>query len=457
MGAEGTVDRLILGDALEVLRTLPDASVDAIVTDPPSGTSFMGAAWDHHKGGRQAWIAWLAAIMREGLRVLKAGGHALVWALPRTSHWTATALEDAGFEVRDVLVHVFGQGFPKSASITNALGDAVCQCQSPRPQPTPQHQRQSGTLAGQSQPQDSGVWPLCPRCCLPIIPKGLGTALKPAQEHWILCRKPLAEQTVAGQVLATGTGALNIDGSRVEGQKPSVPQPAFNSPTGRVYGFQAGIGRNGSMSGDSQGRWPPNFLLTHSAACDDVCAPDCPVAVLDQQSGHTESSDRTRHYGAFKSVAKGMEYAHDTSGYADEGGASRFFPTFRYAAKPGRSERDEGVDVPEQDYEHSGPRGHGLNGDGTPRAASRPRANHHPTVKGVELMRWLCRLVTPPGGVVLDMFAGSGTTGVAAIAEGLHFLGIEQEQEYYAIAHSRLEHVLTTPVQRGLFAEAVQA
>jgi len=342
------------GDCLDVLRTLPDASVDSVVTDPPAGIAFMGKAWDEDKGGRRQWIAWMAEAMAECLRVLKPGGHALVWALPRTSHWTATALEDAGFEVRDCLVHVFGSGFPKSHNLAKQ-------------------------------------W------------QGWGTALKPASEHWWLVRKPLVG-TVAANVERYGTGALNIDASRVIAAKGAEP---LRWAHGRGLGFSHGAVDNGPCEAlTSEGRWPPNLLLSHTEDCvEGACADGCAVAEMDRQSGTT----RSRVGKPRGSATSGDGWGMTATGaeYANSGGASRFFPVFRYQAKPSQSEKGA--------------------------------INVHPTVKSIALMDWLIRLVTPPGGVVLDPFLGSGTTGVAAATGGFGFIGIEREAEYLAIARARIE------------------
>lgn len=313
------------GDCAELLAALPMESVDALVTDPPAGIGFMGKTWDADMGGRDVWIAWLKAIMRSALRVLKPGGHALVWALPRTSHWTATALEDAGFEVRDVLVHLFGTGFPK-------------------------HQG----------------------------------ALKPAAEHWILCRKPLIG-TVAGNVAKWGTGGLNIDGCRIESAERLV-RPPVQRFDNNAYGKGLGSGTQTEPSG----RWPANVLLDESAA-----------AELDAQTEGTRASKPSNTGTRFKPTGM-FPIDSEPVRHDDSGGASRFF----YVAKPSRKERGDG--------------------------------NVHPTVKSTALMRWLCRLITPPGGTVLDPFAGSGSTGVACLAEGFRFIGFEREAEYMAIAKKRI-------------------
>jgi len=413
------------GDCLAVLRTLPDASADSVVTDPPAGIAFMGKAWDEDKGGRRQWIAWMAEVMAECLRVLKPGGHALVWALPRTSHWTATALEDAGFEVRDCLVHCFGSGFPKSACVLKAINKAAGAKREVVGSKlgTPGYslsQGQGNAVYGQG----IGGSGYAERECEITAPatdlakqwSGWGTALKPASEHWWLVRKPLAG-TVAANVQQYGTGALNIDASRV-GTSGGGTHCDRRDENGQCLGH-GNAGR--STSGETRhgpdtsgGRWPPNLLLSHTEDCaEGACADGCAVAEMDRQSGTTKSSGGA---GAASRGAMGKrvlgQYALDRNGknaggLGDVGGASRFFPVFRYQAKPSRKERGNG--------------------------------NVHPTVKPVTLMDWLIRLVTPPGGVILDPFLGSGTTGVAAVKGGFGFIGIEREAEYLAIARARIE------------------
>lgn len=319
---ETTPGTLAVEDCLSFLRRLPDNSIDSLVTDPPAGISFMGKSWDSNKGGRREWVAWMTEVMTECLRATKPGGHALVWSLPRTSHWTATALEEAGWEVRDCVTHLFGSGFPKSYNL-------------------------------------KGEW------------DGWGTALKPAAEFWWLARKPLAEATVARNVARWGTGAINIDGCRNDAPVPAYSEPALNSPTGLVYGFQTGAGRNGKMSEPQTGRWPANLVLDEEVA-----------EVLDKQS----------------SVC-----------------ASQFF----YVAKASRRERNTGV-------------------WGQAAKADAPMQNNHPTVKSLALMRWLCRMITPPEGIVLDPFAGSGSTLMAAQMEGFRWIGCENNPEYVEIAKARL-------------------
>lgn len=331
------------GDCLDHLRAMPSGSVDALVTDPPAGISFMGKDWDHHKGGRGEWVAWMADVMAECLRVLKPGAYGLVWALPRTSHWTATALEDAGFEVRDCIVHLFGTGFPKGKH-----------------------------------------------------------ALKPASEHWWLVRKPLAEKSVAANVSAHGVGGLNIDGCRIPGPRPASGWAKYGSKAGPNSSMSGANYARAPKPDDPRGRWPANVILSEEAA-----------AEVDRQSGTTTSRSGVLRRGATTGQSIGGSSAYRaaaprvavSAGHNDTGGASRFF----YTPKAPTKERP-------------------VAPDGT----------RHPTVKSVALMRWLCRLVTPPGGVILDPFAGSGATLEAAALEGFSCIGIEREDAYVSLIEQRL-------------------
>ena len=452
--------KLIANDALDVLPRMESGSFDAMVTDPPAGISFMGKEWDGSKGGRDEWVQAFAAIFSECLRVLKPGAHALIWAIPRTSHWTATALEDAGFEVRDVLTHHFGTGFPKSLDVSKAIDKAIGAKRQVvvgsrdgyvrKPRATAPGGATRTAVRTMSTPVTSAAreW------------EGWGTALKPASEHWILARRPLVG-TVAANVLEHGTGALNVDGCRVgtaeDKEKSARHGHADKESPVHVFGP-----KRMHAEFDGKGRWPPNLLLTHSAGCMSVgtrqvktgiavqqnrdgevhnqvygarrmppvenatyasgdgteeiqawkCAPGCPVAEMDRQSGKTKGTARTGFPGGHTFGGTEMK-AQVGTWFGDSGGASRFFPCFRYAAKAGTRERSIGLPEGEK--------------------------NSHPTVKALALMCWLCRLVTPPGGTVLDPFAGSGSTGVAALVEGFEFVGIEREAEYARIAAARLK------------------
>lgn len=371
------------GDALDVLRELPDNSVDAVV-----------AAWDADKGGRDEWVAWLSAVMAEALRVTKPGGHVLVWALPRTSHWTGWAIENAGWEIRDKVTHLFGTGFPKSLDVGKAIDKAAGATR----EVVGSYKGASNIGKGSTNRYITDISGTATDVDItaPATPEaaqwaGWGTALKPAAEDWWLARKPLAG-TVANNVLTHGTGALNIDGCRVgttamqSTRSTGVVKSANSSMAGPNYERELGP--------IVDGRWPANVVLDEHAA-----------AALDQQSGDLHSQDpRTRQS---HSSAQGVtEMGTGTSvEYADSGGASRFF----YTAKADQTER--------------------------PRVAG----TAHPTVKPLDLMRWLVRLVTPsPGGTVLDPFAGSGTTVEAALLEGMQCIAIEREADYLPLILSRL-------------------
>lgn len=399
---------------MNALKTLSDDSVDSLVTDPPAGISFMGKEWDGDKGGRKEWIAWMSEVMRECLRVMKPGAHGLVWAIPRTSHWTATALEDAGFEVRDVVTHLFGQGFPKSLDISKAIDKAagaerevIAKCGSDGVKRKPRSMNPGG---GKVQAVQSVT---APSTELAKKWQGWGTALKPASEHWILVRKPCSEKTVAANTLKHGTGGINIDGSRIETDWST--DPTRRGWQGRNLSHDDGsapfVDHNKELSQPNPlGRFPANLVLSHSEHCtDDQCDIECAIKALDEQSGylHGSGNKNLRDGGVDNGMfGNGIKRPPRVFGICDRvgGGASRFF----YCAKISKGERGEG--------------------------------NKHPTVKPQKLMRYLIKLVTPPGGTVLDPFAGSGSTGVAAVSEGFRFLGIEREKEYAAIAEKRTAH-----------------
>jgi DNA modification methylase len=349
------------GDCREVMATMDAASVDAIVTDPPYGLAFMGKGWDHAVPGVAFWA--------EALRVAKPGAHLVAFGGTRTFHRLACAIEDAGWEVRDTLSWLYGSGFPKS---------------------------------------HNGPWG--------------GTALKPAWEPIILARKPLVG-TVAANVAAHGTGALNVDGCRIDASagRPlivSKAEPSLNA---------FGNGLNGSAFAGSTtlGRWPANVVLDEDAA-----------ARLDAQAPRTGAAAPVTGAEASPASRGGITNRRERVAGAfhnDAGGASRFF----YVAKASRREREAGLEgMPErvaQKWNSGGIAERRME-------TAKPLSNVHPTVKPIALMRWLCRLVTPPGGVVLDPFTGSGTTGCAAVLEGFGFVGIEREAEYVAIAERRIAH-----------------
>jgi site-specific DNA-methyltransferase (adenine-specific) len=404
---------LYQGDALDTLQTLPDASVHAVVTDPPSGIAFMNMAWDKDRGGRAAWVAWLTEIMREVYRVLKPGAHGLVWALPRTSHWTACALEDAGFELRDKITHLQSAGFPKGLDISKAIDQELGATREVVGE-NPNHRPVSGVeYEGVYAGGNTGA----PYITAPATPEaaqweGYKTALKPAAEEWILIRKPISERNVARNVLVHGTGGLNIDACRV-GTAADMNPRDFDDSRRTSPKFSGKY--NGGLEGQyrarcgtvPQGRYPPHVVFSHAPDCTDAaCVEGCPVRELGEQSGVSVSSSNARHNGARpKTKAKGAERAHLTTGHDDTGTAARFFPCFRYEPKAPPSER---------------------------------KGSTHPTQKSVALMTWLVQLVAAEGQTVLDPFAGSGTTLVAARNLGRRAIGVEMDAGYCETIVGRL-------------------
>lgn len=324
------------GDCLERMKDLDNNSVDSIVTDPPYGLGFMGKHWDKGVPSAEIWA--------EALRVLKPGGHLLAFAGTRTQHRMAVNIEDAGFEIRDMIAWIYGSGFPKSRNLKDEWA-------------------------------------------------GWGTALKPALEPITVARKPF-KGTVAANVLEHGTGAINIDGCRVgtEENLERVSGGAENSVGN--WGM-----KRGHTTQQPSGRWPANIIHDGS---DEVVG-------LFPVSGASKASNRglqhSGRHGGLADIGGNTKEGTDTvRGHNDNGGsAARFF----YCAKASKKDRGEG--------------------------------NKHPTVKPTDLMRYLCRLVTPPNGIVLDPFLGSGSTGKAAILEGFRFIGIELDPDYFEIAKQRIE------------------
>ena len=434
-------------DCLDVLRSLPDCSVDAVVTDPPYGLEFMGKEWDapwkqgadvHAEArnrraeemgdeNKRRYIAsavnkyaaglpfqqWCEMWATECLRVLKPGGHLLAFGGTRTWHRLACAVEDAGFEVRDPIAWMYGSGFPKSHDVSKAIDKAA---------------GAEREVVGRYQPPNGTTWNLANdearasigpvghsdrAASLSITApatdaarewEGWGTALKPAFEPVVVARKPLIG-TVAATVLAHGTGALNIDGCRI-GLASGEDVAALNARSGGRRGFASeyvgGTDHPLPPGADlSKGRWPANVVLDESQA-----------EALDEQSGTQRDGTAVNRNKDPKA-----EKPHEVYGggwlngdrpditHGGQGGASRFF----YVAKADATER--------------------------------PRVNGtaHPTVKPLSLMRWLVRLVTPPGGTVLEPFAGSGTTVEACIIEGFQCIAIEREADYLPLIRQRID------------------
>jgi site-specific DNA-methyltransferase (adenine-specific) len=397
----------------------------------------MGNDWDGDRGGRDQWIDWFSTIMKECFRVMKPGAHGLVWAIPRTSHWTATALEDAGFEVRDIVTHLFGSGFPKSLNISKAIDKNK----------KANRERVKGST-GSNNTTSRGKFNLGEAISdTPITAAawdGWGTALKPASEHWILIRKPCSEKTVAANVLRWGVGGLNIDASRIKASsEKDLAEIRSERPSKTVKNLYEG-GLNSLDRSDRShvtGRFPANLVLS----CSDNCTEDahdmfdCPVFLMDEQSGVLKSGGgdkgkKTQDGG----YGKKYGYTRDIRD-PEKGGASRFF----YCAKASKSDKNAGLKgMPKKDSTqrmNASALRYETGREPTPRAEQVKNENFHPTVKSTKLMQYLIRLITPPKGIVLDPFMGSGSTGVAAKKLGFKFIGIEKEKEYFEIAERRIK------------------
>jgi site-specific DNA-methyltransferase (adenine-specific) len=421
------------GSNLDILPTLPDNSVDSIVTDPPYELGFMGKSWD------STGIAYSVELWTECMRVLKPGGHLLAFGGSRTWHRLAVAIEDAGFEMRDSIAWLYGSGFPKSMDVSKAI-DKAAGAERKVVGSRPLTGNGKTLKSGFHQPDGSGAGETIKEdvyeFTAPATPEaikwqGWGTALKPAFEPVVVARKPF-KGTVAGNVLEWGVGGLNIDGSRI-GTEGGGTTCNERDEQGNCVGHD---NANGSLGGGlmrhgqkySGGRWPANIILDPYTA-----------ELLDEQSGVLKS-------GALKAgrpvahtnvdFRQGLDICHYES-EANSGGASRFF----YVAKASKRDRNEGLEG--LDKEKSGavynerPSG-GLNAH-LHGEDSKPQKNFHPTVKPTSLMEYLIKLVTPEGGTVLDPFTGSGSTGKAALLNGFQFIGIELTEEYLPIIEGRLK------------------
>ncbi len=390
---------VINGKAERVLKKLPNDSIHAAIMDPPSSIKFMGKEWDSDKGGRTQWVAWLAGILQESFRVTRPGGWAAVWALPRRAHWTACAVEDAGWEIRDRFHHLFSTGMPK------------------------------GFL------KDDG-W------------KEWGTGLKPVVEHWILARKPLSESSTAGNLERWGTGALHVDACRVGSNA------GWNYPKGKGGSPLHGGGFKNIACKATKGRYPPHLVLSHAGLCIQVGTQKVKTGKAHRSKGGGLNFGSEKKKPPLKDMtygdADGLEEIPVwacVSGCAvraieeQSPGASRFWPVFQHCPKAGPKEKNAGCDdldpkdwregtknsTPRsgQLYEHVGRKG-------------KDRPNNHPTVKPVKFMQWLVRLLCIEDGIVLDPFNGSGTTGVACVLEGMRYIGIEMDKYFCVVSGKRI-------------------
>jgi len=474
--------KLMLGDNMKSLKELPDNSVDSIVTDPPyaltsikkrfgkegsapaqfgsdgafqrASKGFMGKEWDAEVPTVEFWS--------EVYRVLKPGGHVLSFGGTRTYHRMAVNIEDAGFEIRDQIMWIYGSGFPKSHNIGKAIDKiqgnerevlgTKADFSLDGAKRNPNNHREMGEAAkeisheygykqGWEAPVTKGQsdW------------EGWGTALKPANEPICLARKPLSEKTIAENVLKWGTGGLNIDASRISFVDESDKSYGIeNKKQQNIYGGGNGLMR-GEYNPNQEGRFPANVILDEEAG-----------KILDEQSGIKQSQKRkpeynkpTEHTNTY--TPKASDYRDDNT-YSDKGGASRFF----YVPKVSKKERNAGMDIkvgifnqrPRREdgtiiYKETHPEEwkEAMNKlprkDKTSKAAAEEKlqgekGNTHPTVKPINLLTYLVRLVTPKNGVVMDCFMGSGSTGISAQLEGFKFIGMEMDEDYFNIAETRI-------------------
>lgn len=388
------VDKYILhlGNCLDSLKGVPDNSVDSIVTDPPYGISFMSKKWDYDVPSVEIW--------KECLRVLKPGGFLLSFSSTRTYHRMTINIEDAGFEIRDSCTWNYSSGFPKSHNISASIDKMYGHPNRGRAIPTASSY-QACDVDQENKLTSNPVGPYEPKTDEAKQWQGWGTALKPSQEFIAMARKPL-DGTVANNVLTWGTGGINIDATRVPMSDEDYEKLSFGVERIREKGGTMGNSwKNSSdLSGvnpvNPAGRWPANFI----------------------------------HDGSQEVLALFPDV---------KGSVARFF----YVPKASKRDKEEGLDNFEERTQAAtfgdiGPM------EGNPRKPNTGHVqkirNHHPTVKPTELMKYLCRLVTQPGGIVLDPFMGSGSTGKAAILEGFRFIGCELDEEYLAIAEARIKH-----------------
>jgi site-specific DNA-methyltransferase (adenine-specific) len=415
--------QILKGNSLDLLPTLADNSIDAIVTDPPYELGFMGKTWDN------SGIAYSLELWQQCLRVLKPGGHLLAFSGSRTYHRMVVSIEDAGFEIRDMISWISNKTFPKSLNIGKAIDKALgAERKVIGKLSNPAHSIMSESKKHLSQEITAPSSPDAQKW------DGWGTGLKPTVEPIVMARKPV-EGTVANNVLTYGTGGLNIDASRIGTETITTTKGK-----GFAGSFEGGINNNGGNT--HEGRWPANLILDEQAA-----------ELVDEQSG-TSKSPKTYVRGVGTLEGERVAYANigevagtESKNYGDSGGASRFF----YVAKASKRDRNEGLEDLEESVvgSYAGNVANKGNKIGAnPDKPNQPAKNFHPTVKPTQLMRYLVKLITPPGGTVLDPFTGSGSTGKAAILEGFDFIGIELTEDYWPIIEGRLKHAEAKVAER---------
>ncbi len=383
--------KLFNGDSLIELKQLEDNSVDSVVTDPPYGLSFMGKKWDYDVPSVELW--------KEVYRVLKPGGHLLSFTGSRTYHKIASGIEESGFEIRDMINWIYSTGMPKSLNVGKKI-------------------------------TDDSQW------------EGWGTQLKPSHEPIVMARKPISEKTIVDNVLRWGTGAINIDKSRVPMYEGEVKVGGFGNEKIGFANQSKDLKRNVEWVERTDGRFPTNTIHDGSEEV---------TSFFPNSKGAGGSTPQVKVTGYGDIIGKGKnDYlgGERKTFNSGDGSASRFF----YCAKPSRNERDLGLeDFQKKLNTHSTYGLHSdqglINNGRNPENRNREVANHHPTIKPIKLMEYLVNLVTPKGGIVLDPFMGSGTTGMATVKNGFGFIGVEREKDYFEIAEARVNYFANNKVE----------
>lgn len=402
-----------IGNCIDLMSEMADNSIDAVVTDPPYELGFMGKSWD------ASGIAYNTEVWRQCLRILKPGGHLLAFGGSRTYHRLACAIEDAGFDIRDQIMWVYGSGFPKSMNIGKAIDKAagasrevVGVGKSGKNRNVLNAANYPDTFGGdyeitEAATQEAKQW------------EGWGTALKPAHEPIVVARKPV-NGTIAQNVMTWGTGAINIDGCRVKRDDGDDSVAGSRTATFGTQETVSGGNGSGGWEQNDIGRFPANFIHDGS---DEVLK-----LFPNSKAGKPQEKRGT---GGIWGKGDGHSIPVGPS-YGDDGSAARFF----YCAKPSTAERNAGLEGLQK--KKADTRSDVAAGMWKDKNAA--HQNHHPTVKPITLMRYLIRMVVPPNGIVLDPFLGSGTTGVAAIQENIDWIGFEMNPDYADIAHRRTGH-----------------
>ena len=460
------INQIICGDCIEVMKTIPDNSVDAVVTDPPYGLEFMGKNWDKFKVGKNiaggntgkdtpyarskpapafyqltqvdklAFQEFNFNWSTEALRVLKPGGYLLAFGGTRTYHRLVCGIEDAGFEIRDTIMWLYGSGFPKSLDISKAIDKrAGVEREVTEFKKDISHiERGDSNIKEQKDETSDSMFTIhkANLLTLPATPEakqwaGWGTALKPACEPIVVARKPLSESTVAENVLKWGTGGIDVDGGRIgcdlekedlaRGRKSDNDTTYFTKKNADIHLYP-----------NNKGRFPANVILDEEAG-----------AMLDEMSGTLESGTHKKgaKNGSHAAFGKDLSRINDYDIPSNTGGASRFF----YCAKASKGERNRGCEGLEEKREQISMNKNYMGSDGSLRTKNLSNKNYHPTVKPLALMKYLIKLVSVKGAIILDPFCGSGTTAMGCKETGRRYIAIDNEKEYIEIAKCRVRAI----------------